>query len=307
MCKHFVLFIILLCAVSILARAQAQNAFTITATWYGGNEAETIDTDGGGESSPTHYTVAQGSSLTLLMFYPPAVHPPAVHIDSVYVDGVWQPHADLRPALSNLKGKKLDMGPSGSYIFTNVTANHILKVVFADTYFNILATAGPNGIIDPAGSLSEGYGGIYTFTLTPNPGFKVDSLIVDAALVTPQNQYRFNMLQGNHTIRSTFTAASTLGVPIAENNKPADFQLDQNFPNPFNPTSTINYQLPNASFVHLSVFNILGQQVRSLVNQTEQPGYKSVSFDATNLPSGIYFYRITAGSFADAKKMILIK
>ena len=96
---------------------------------------------------------------------------------------------------------------------------------------------------------------------------------------------------------------------------PKNFTLLQNYPNPFNPTTTIRYQLPKSSFVRLSIFNILGQQVRTLVNQTEQPGYKSVSFDGSNLPSGMYFYRITArqtaagqaGAFTDVKKMVLIK
>jgi hypothetical protein len=89
--------------------------------------------------------------------------------------------------------------------------------------------------------------------------------------------------------------------------RPNEFSLQQNYPNPFNPVTTIHYELPKESVVRLAVFNVLGQQVRALVNQTEQAGYKSVQFDGSNLPSGIYFYRITAGAFEDVKRMVLIK
>ena len=97
--------------------------------------------------------------------------------------------------------------------------------------------------------------------------------------------------------------------PIVAANQvsPKEYRLGQNYPNPFNPTTDISYQLPEESFVRLSIYNILGQEVRTLVNQTEQPGYKSVRFDASTMPSGIYIYRLTAGTFTDIKKMIILK
>jgi hypothetical protein len=85
------------------------------------------------------------------------------------------------------------------------------------------------------------------------------------------------------------------------------FALNQNYPNPFNPTTTIRYDLPEAAVVKLSVFNTLGQEVRTLVNTAEPAGERSVQFNASDLPSGVYIYRITAGSFTDVKKMILLK
>lgn len=88
---------------------------------------------------------------------------------------------------------------------------------------------------------------------------------------------------------------------------PTAFSLSQNYPNPFNPTTTICYELPQAAHVTLKVYNVLGQKVATLVDDVQAPGKKSTSLDGTNLPSGIYFYRIQAGSFNQVKKMLLVK
>ncbi|MFI5252196.1 MAG: T9SS type A sorting domain-containing protein [Bacteroidota bacterium] len=95
---------------------------------------------------------------------------------------------------------------------------------------------------------------------------------------------------------------------------PETYVLGQNYPNPFNPTTVINYQLPDESYVRLALYNVLGQEVRLLVNQPEQAGYKSIQFDANNFSSGIYFYRLDATSvndpskhFSQTRKMLLIK
>jgi hypothetical protein len=89
---------------------------------------------------------------------------------------------------------------------------------------------------------------------------------------------------------------------------PSSFSLTQNFPNPFNPSTKINYSLPAASVVSLKIYNLLGQEVKTLVNNENQPaGNYTLTFDAFNLPSGIYFYRLAADSFVEVKKMILLK
>ncbi len=91
-------------------------------------------------------------------------------------------------------------------------------------------------------------------------------------------------------------------VPI-----PKAFALLQNYPNPFNPTTLIRYRLPKNSAVTLEVYDVLGRLVRTLVNERQTFGEHSVTFDAANLPSGVYFYRILAGAYTDTKKLLLLK
>lgn len=88
---------------------------------------------------------------------------------------------------------------------------------------------------------------------------------------------------------------------------PNEYGLDQNYPNPFNPTTTINYTLPNAGFTKLSVYNTIGEEVQSLVNENQSAGSYSLNFNASNLPSGLYFYTLTSGNFTQTNKMILMK
>jgi len=88
---------------------------------------------------------------------------------------------------------------------------------------------------------------------------------------------------------------------------PKDYVLEQNYPNPFNPVTTIQFALPKSSPVKLVVYDIIGREVAVLVNGSLPAGYHSVQWDARNVPSGMYIYRITAGSFTQAKRMIVIK
>jgi hypothetical protein len=98
-------------------------------------------------------------------------------------------------------------------------------------------------------------------------------------------------------------------VGIIDNEIPSRFELSQNYPNPFNPSTTIKFSLTNAEIVNtkLVVFNAIGQQVAELVNQPLSAGTHEVVFNANNLPSGIYFYRLQSGSFVETKKMVLLK
>ncbi len=88
---------------------------------------------------------------------------------------------------------------------------------------------------------------------------------------------------------------------------PSGFVVNQNFPNPFNPSTAIRYSIPSAGLVDLRVYNLLGQEVRRLVHEVQTPGTYVVRFDATSLPSGVYLYRVQLGGLSLAKKMVLLK
>lgn len=98
-----------------------------------------------------------------------------------------------------------------------------------------------------------------------------------------------------------------VGINNNGNGIPQSFSLSQNYPNPFNPETKINFAIPRASFVTIKIYNTLGQVVSQLVSENMEAGFYTYDFNASNLTSGIYFYRITAGEFTDTKKMMLIK
>ena len=111
--------------------------------------------------------------------------------------------------------------------------------------------------------------------------------------------YRLKQLDYNGTYEYSYIVQAEVG--------PVDFTLAQNYPNPFNPATTISYQLPVNSFVSLKVYDVLGNEVASLVNEQKAAGNYDVNFDASSLGSGVYFYTIKAGNFTQTKKMILMK
>lgn len=88
---------------------------------------------------------------------------------------------------------------------------------------------------------------------------------------------------------------------------PSNFNLKQNYPNPFNPLTVISFQVPKSDFITLKIFNILGNEVTTLINENVQAGSYEVNWDASNHPSGIYFYAIQTGNFTETRKMILLK
>jgi len=94
---------------------------------------------------------------------------------------------------------------------------------------------------------------------------------------------------------------------VESGNPPTDYELAQNYPNPFNPNTTIRYEIPERSFVTIKVYDVLGNEIETLTNEEMYAGSYEIEFDGSGLTSGIYYYRITAGSFSQTNKMILIK
>lgn len=101
---------------------------------------------------------------------------------------------------------------------------------------------------------------------------------------------------------------SSTATAIEENiNIPTEFSLEQNYPNPFNPSTVIRYSIPNQNFVNVKIYDIAGKEVATLVNEQKNAGKHEINFNATGLASGTYFYTVSAGSFTQTKKMILMK
>lgn len=118
---------------------------------------------------------------------------------------------------------------------------------------------------------------------------------------------RYIYFVGNSNGQGVILKYDPLVTNIENKNTPEKFKLNQNYPNPFNPFTKINYSIAKNSVVTLRVYDISGREVQTLVNEVKKPDNYSVNFNGSNLSSGIYFYKITAGEFTETKKMILVK
>jgi hypothetical protein len=136
----------------------------------------------------------------------------------------------------------------------------------------------------------------FTFTAPSTPGTITMYACGAAGTGTPP---------WNNAPNKTIVVKTTTGVE--NNNIPVNFNLSQNYPNPFNPITKINYQMAKPGLVNLTVYDILGNKVMTLVNQKQEAGNYYVDFDGSELASGTYIYKISTGDFSSTKKMLLIK
>ncbi len=164
-----------------------------------------------------------------------------------------------------------------------------------------------------------------TATETNNRGFEIErqsantefqkvGFVSGSGTTTEPRTYSYadnNLNTGSYTYRlkqvdlnGTFEYSNEVEVEVEA---PAIFALDQNYPNPFNPTTSIKYSIPQDRHVRLNVYNLLGQNVATLVNSIQKAGQHEVNFDASNLASGVYFYKLEAGTNTSIKKMLLMK
>ena len=143
----------------------------------------------------------------------------------------------------------------------------------------------------------------------------VDSILVDSAKF---NAFSFVTLAGSIEFTPAYNGPLVYKLPQGVDGSrpsgelPTSYGLSQNYPNPFNPSTTFEYALPTASHVELSIFNVLGQRVITLVDGRQEAGYHYPTWNGTSesgseVASGIYFYRLTAGDFVTTKKMMLLK
>ncbi|MFA5403661.1 MAG: YCF48-related protein, partial [Ignavibacteria bacterium] len=108
-------------------------------------------------------------------------------------------------------------------------------------------------------------------------------------------------------IYQTTNGGSTIGIQQISSEIPKEYKISQNYPNPFNPSTTIRLELPKKEYVNLTVYNVNGIEIERLINGVKNAGSYEISFDGSNISSGIYYYRLMTVKFTDTKKMILIK
>jgi hypothetical protein len=159
-----------------------------------------------------------------------------------------------------------------------------------------------------AGSGSDG--GVFlssnngTSWVQKNQGFPYNIIYIYSMIIS--NDYIFACIN-YYTPIWRRSISNILGIKKISELVPLSYILYQNYPNPFNPSTNIKYQITNNSLVTLRVFDLLGREIETLVNEQQFPGTYSVNWNADNYPSGVYFYTFTAGEFKDTKKMILVK
>ena len=120
--------------------------------------------------------------------------------------------------------------------------------------------------------------------------------------ISNSSSYLYRLKQIDYSGKIKFYKAITVNISIIET-----YVLQQNYPNPFNPSTTIIYQIPELSFVTLKVYDVLGNEITSLVNEEKSAGSYEVEFNASELSSGIYFYQLKLGKSIQTRKMILTK
>lgn len=143
-----------------------------------------------------------------------------------------------------------------------------------------------------------------SWVTTPTPG--VTNLTHFDFMHSGMVVYGYAVSSNGNIIKLADTLNILTGIN-SNNNFPKEYSLSQNYPNPFNPSTNISFSIPQSTIVKISVFDILGREVYSPVNEFKQAGSYDVTIDAGRLGSGVYYYRMTAGDFTDTKKMIVLK
>jgi ribosomal protein S11 len=216
---------------------------------------------------------------------------------------------DNRPIISfAIIGNNIFAGTatSGVYLTTNDGITWVQTSLNDKVVYSL--TPSGNNIFAGVQNSPNDSGGVYLSTnngttwIKKNQGFNV-SLSVNTLLIT--NDYIFAGTTQSVWRRNLSEILSEVQNIITE--IPSKYSLLQNYPNPFNPTTTIKFDIPKSSNVKISVYDITGKEFGVLVNEKLQAGTYQTNWNASNFPSGIYFYRIQAGDFSETKKLILLK
>jgi hypothetical protein len=175
----------------------------------------------------------------------------------------------------------------------------------AKTCFLLLALCGGPFLVQPASAQIR----LVTSVIGASSGFvSNDSLQMNITIGQPLVGVVQN---SSYILRSGFWHQTSSFITDVEEvqgtSLPTEFRVRQNYPNPFNPSTIISYALPEQSLVSLRIYDVLGRLVQTLIHETQAPGVYKFNFDASRLASGVYFYRLVAGSFVDTKKLVLVR
>ena len=133
-----------------------------------------------------------------------------------------------------------------------------------------------------------------------------DYSYTDATAAGKRYYYRLQQIDRDGT--TTYSEAKKAeGTTDVKEQEPGEFALQQNYPNPFNPSTKIQFSIVNRQLTIVKVFDVLGRELATLVNEVKEPGTYTVQFNASSLASGVYFYRLSAGPYVECRKMIVMK
>jgi uncharacterized repeat protein (TIGR02543 family) len=187
------------------------------------------------------------------------------------------------------------------YKKNSITAN------FTINKYNVVLTANPQNGGTVSGSGIYDHGSNVSVKAIPKTItgsiFQFSNWTENGNVVSSDSNYSFIIAENRDLVANFLNITSVKDG----NGIPTKFNLSQNYPNPFNPTTTIDYSVPKTSFVILKVYDALGKEVTTLINEEESTGNYTTEFDASNLSSGIYFYQIRTNEFIQTNKMMLMK
>lgn len=203
----------------------------------------------------------------------------------------------------NVTGGEIDIQP----ITFSTAGWHLIGSISTDLSRASLHTEPPNAIVGAVYGYQSGYSAVDT--LCPGEGYWVKfsqpcTLFLDRFFTGELVPIDPELIQQQ---LAELPLAPGMVTEVQPEPIPIEFALEQNFPNPFNPVTTIGYRVPESGEVTLTVYNLIGQEIATLVSEYQVPGSYTATFNAATLPSGTYFYRLTVNRFSQTKKMVLLK
>ena len=208
-------------------------------------------------------------------------------------------------------GSAADSGAYGNFSIVRINADDPVPVEL--TSFTASVT-GKNVLLQWTTATELNNLGFEVERKSENSGYETVGFVAGSGTTTEQRNYLFNdakVLDGKYIYRlkqidfnGQFNFSHEIEVEV---DAPAVYALEQNYPNPFNPSTTINFSIAEASVVKIAIYNLLGQEVALPVNEFKEPGTHTITFDASELTSGAYFYTIETPHFKQTRKMLLAK